>query len=325
MSTYAVQHYLQDPTRIPVPGNSYVYVKSLQPPASAVYRVPVGGAGAAEALAELPSHGTVWRPIDGSLSVATDRDYGAIWLPRSDANTLPTRNLLTALHSHRIRPSPEDEARRCLVARRYTPCEIYVVDAGASYVDSNRRTHDADSILDSVPPSEASVKVDGWMTITLAVTAISSVIATYGMRHRSITALYIMAHGMQGHMALGMNPPGLAPHTADPFSRLRPYMSAHGRCNLLGCNMASATRPSRPDIFRARHGSLTTGWAVSEITSGVGYRLLHRLAQVLGVPTTGGLDTQWMQANWRFMGTTMTVHPGGNVEVRDQAGALVSR
>ena len=42
------------------------------------------------------------------------------------------------------------------------------------------------------------------------------------------------------------------------------------------------------------------------------------------MPTTGELDTQWMQANWRFMGTTMTVYPGGNVEVRDQAGALVA-
>ena len=64
---------------------------------------------------------------------------------------------------------------------------------------------------------------------------------------------------------------------------------------------------------------------VAEIRSGVGYRLLHRFAQVLGVPTTGGLDTPWMQANWRFLGTTMTVYSGGNVEVRDQAGAPVSR
>ncbi len=328
MSTYAVQHYLQGPGREPLPGNSYVYVRSLRSPSSPIYRIPVGGPGPGEVLAELVSQGTAWHPIGGSLSVATEGVYAATWLPRSDAGTLPTRNLRAALRGQddrlRVRPSPEDESRQRLVVNRYTPCEVYVVDAGASYVDAAHQPHDADSILDAVPLSEASVRVEGWMTIGETVAGIRSVIATYGIGNRTIMALNIMAHGMQGHMALGMNPPGLAPHTAEPFSRLRPYMSAEGRCNLLGCNMASATRPSRPDIFRVRHGSLSTGWAVEDIRAGAGYRLLHSLAQALGVPATGGLDTQWMQANWRFMGTTLTVHPSGNVAVRDQAGALVS-
>ena len=107
-------------------------------------------------------------------------------------------------------------------------------------------------------------------------------------------------------------PRGAGPDLLSP-TELRPFIAGVPRgIYLWGCNVAAAAI-SGHNIIQGTLGTLDSGWGAGEnaIRNGAGFRLMLAIANLLGAPVHAALDMQFIQAQWRFVGSTITVHPGG--------------
>jgi len=125
--------------------------------------------------------------------------------------------------------------------------------------------------------------------------------------------LYIAAHGSPGHMQLGTE--GLGAGNVALLAPLRPILS--GRVLLWGCNVAASQLEGR-NIIDGDVGSFdpsSTGEVMRRF--GAGYVFLHAVARTLGIPVVGGINTQWVQAQWHLVGTYVVVEPNGSYALSD--------
>lgn len=175
----------------------------------------------------------------------------------------------------------------------------------------DNRVPNAERLAANTSRDDLVSRLDQYTSLT---TTVSDIVAAWRSRMSArANGLYIAAHGQPGHMQLGME--GLS---AGNVSLLAPLRAVAGRHVLLwGCNVAAAQLVGR-NIIDGDVGSFdpgSTGEAIRRF--GAGYNLLHAIARTLGLPTLGGINTQWVQANWHLVGTYVVVQPNGSYALSD--------
>lgn len=193
--------------------------------------------------------------------------------------------------------------------------ELYLIDNRAPMADAFERF---------IPRSDASVLILPDDTMEGIAQGALSRLSEPRFAQARLRGLTIVAHGNAGYMELGT---GLSQHSVDALAPLAARMQrgAQHRVRLFGCYVASGT-------WRAEHGQgdFSSGWGMAgstrDYTSGAGYRLMRRLAQMFHASVVAACDEQFAtgtrdQSLVRgvvYEGPVMQVDPFGGFTISDE-------
>ena len=192
----------------------------------------------------------------------------------------------------------------------------------------DNRVDNADQLAANCATTDVVTRVNAMSSLPNVIQNITSFCQSHSFTR--FHGLYIASHGSPGHMMLGMDGlhGGNVPALLGP---LRQYIDS--RVVLWGCNVA-ADHIVANNIIDGDLGSfipymqpytengphqqdplLALGTMIERI--GRGYVFMHSVARTLGVPVLGGINTQWVQANWQFVGPWVLVQPWGSYILSD--------
>jgi Domain of unknown function (DUF4347) len=167
-----------------------------------------------------------------------------------------------------------------------------------------------DSLQANLPADATSLVLGSLDNFGIGIERLAQRLEQAGAPHRAFR-LYLAGHGSPGSMALGGG--HLRQDTVNLFAPLRRFTAGFPHSVMLwGCNVAAA-HLNGGNILQGTLGSVESGWGAGEsaLRNGQGFQMMLALARVLHAPVQAAYDMQFVQAPWRFVSETVTVHPTG--------------